>query len=86
MKMNKNFLVSMAKHVNKWLADLEPTDKVPFRPSGGYVYIYTWKGFPNKKGTIKQRTQQFIFFSFSSPNNFIENCALEKKLFGLLGP
>jgi hypothetical protein len=48
--MNKTLLSFLGKQVEKWLADLEPTHEVPFRPSGGYVYIYTWNGFPNKKG------------------------------------
>ena len=41
---------SVANQVDKWLAALQPTDIVPLKPSGGCVYIYTWEGFPNKKG------------------------------------
>jgi hypothetical protein len=41
---------SLANQVDKWLEEIQHTDKVPFKPSGGRVYIYTWKGFPNKKG------------------------------------
>jgi hypothetical protein len=41
---------SVANQVDKWLADLQHTHKVPFKPFGGRVYIFTWKGFPKKKG------------------------------------
>jgi hypothetical protein len=47
---------SAANQVTKWLAELKATDKVPFMPSGGYVYIYTWSDCPTKKGKRKVNT------------------------------
>ncbi|KZS13011.1 Uncharacterized protein APZ42_021947 [Daphnia magna] len=50
----------VAKQVDKWLTDLQPTDKVPFTPPGGYVYIYIWKGFPNKKDDWRKDGYRFL--------------------------
>jgi hypothetical protein len=47
---------SAANQVTKWLAELKATDKVPFMPPGGYVYIYTWSDGPTKKGKRKVNT------------------------------
>ncbi len=38
--MNKTLLGFLGKQVEKWLTDLEPTEKVPFRHCGGYVHLH----------------------------------------------